>query len=603
MRRLIVFTERLSALPARLGDFQPAPPASDRSSWESLPDCVRAALIAEGAAAAANPFPDLPATLYLDYTRSGDRRRFETPYFARRRMLNALALAECAEGRGRFLDRVIDGVLLLSEESGWQLPAHNSQQRGGKRDALPDPERPVVDLFAAETGAQLAVLAALLGPQMEAAARGILARIDRELERRIFGPYLGRGFWWMGREGDGPTNNWTTWCTQNLLLAAFCRPLDQSRRREIVGHAVASLDAFLAGYGEDGACAEGALYYRHAALCLSTSLLVLDAIAPEAFHPLWREPKLRNLAEYIVNVHIGDRQYFNFGDCSAVLDACGAREFLFGRWVGSKSLANFAAADWQRDKRLTLPDEISTFTRVQLAFTAAELTDFTPAPVELRNRFLSSVGLFLARNDRFSLAVRAGHNGDSHGHNDVGSFIVYKDGQPVLIDIGVETYSARTFSAERYDIWTVQSAWHNLPTFEGIMQRHGELFAARFVDAIFASDHAEITMDIAGAYPPEARLSRYTRRVRLSRGGAVDLWDSYEGGKTAVLSLMFAQEPMLDADGITLQGLASIAIEGAKAPIGIEPVSITDSRLRIAWPEQVFRVLVPLQNELHLSIT
>jgi hypothetical protein len=468
MRRLIVFTERLSAVPERLGDFQPAPPASDRSSWENLPDEVRAVLIAEGAAAAAIPFPDLPATLYLDYTRSGDRHRFETRYFARRRMLNALALAECAEGQGRFLDRVIDGVLLILDESGWQLPAHNSQQRGGKRDALPDPEQPVVDLFAAETGAQLAVLAALLGLEMEAATPGILARIDRELERRIFAPYLGRGFWWMGREGDGPTNNWTAWCTQNLLLAAFCRPLDQSRRRDIVGHAAASLDAFLAGYGEDGACAEGALYYRHAALCLFTSLLVLDAIAPDVFHPLWREPKLRNLAEYIVNVHIADRQYFNFGDCSAVLDACGAREFLFGLWVGSRSLADFAAADWQRDQRLTLLGEISAFTRVQLAFTAAELAGYRPAPVEIRNRFLSSVGLFLARNDRFSLAVRAGHNGDSHGHNDVGSLIVYKDGQPVLIDIGVETYSARSFSAERYDIWTVQSAWHNLPTFEGV---------------------------------------------------------------------------------------------------------------------------------------
>src|SRR2546430_9673482 len=34
-----------------------------------------------------------------------------------------------------------------------------------------------------------------------------------------------------------------------------------------------------------------------------------------------------------------------------------------------------------------------------------------------------------------------GHNAQSHNHNDVGNFIVYGDGRPVLIDLGVETYS------------------------------------------------------------------------------------------------------------------------------------------------------------------
>ena len=68
----------------------------------------------------------------------GTGQDFEASYFARRRMLNALVLAECVEHQGRFLDRIIDGLLLICEESGWQLPAHNSQQRGGQRRALPE---------------------------------------------------------------------------------------------------------------------------------------------------------------------------------------------------------------------------------------------------------------------------------------------------------------------------------------------------------------------------------------------------------------------------------------------------------------------------------
>src|SRR5437868_14155296 len=57
------------------------------------------------------------------------------------------------------------------------------------------------------------------------------------------------------------------------------------------------------------------------------------------------------------------------------------------------------------------------------------------------------------------VAAWGGHNAQSHNHNDVGNFIVYGDGKPVLIDVGVETYSAKTFSPQRYEIWTMQSAY------------------------------------------------------------------------------------------------------------------------------------------------
>ena len=202
------------------------------------------------------PYPLLLASDYLAYSRMGDRVGFEAKYFARRRRLNALALAECVEHRGRFLDRIADGVMLLCDESGWQLPAHNAQVRNGPRDALPDPERPIIDLFAAETGAQLAVVAHLLGTELDAVTPEIVRRIDRELEQRIFTPYLSRHFWWMG-DGDERMNNWTAWCTQNVLLAACCRPLGGDRRRQIVANAAASLDAFLKDYADDGACEEG----------------------------------------------------------------------------------------------------------------------------------------------------------------------------------------------------------------------------------------------------------------------------------------------------------------------------------------------------------
>lgn len=584
----------LSGLPQWLLDVRPAPPASNRAAWNGLPSGVRTAFLARGLTALEQPWPALPATLWLGFGRSGDRVGFEDAYLARRRHLNALVLAECTEGEGRFLDAVIDGLWLLSEESGWQLPAHNAHVRGGPRAALPDTAAPVIDLFAAETGAQLALIAALLGPALDAVSPEIVRRIDREIAARIVTPYLERHFWWMG-QGDEPMNNWTAWCTQNVLLAVFTRPTDQATRHAVMRKAAASLDAFLKDYGEDGACGEGALYYRHAGLCLFNAIAILDAAAPGVFAPLWAEPKLRNIAEYIRNVHVADDRYVNFSDCSAAVGRCGAREYLFARAVGSDALADFAARDWAADEASDLPDEVNLFYRLQTAFAARELAARAAAakPARPADIFYSSIGLLVARDDRFTLAVKAGDNGGSHNHNDVGSLTLYKDGAPVLIDVGVETYTARTFSARRYEIWTMQSAFHNLPSFGGVMQQDGPGFAARDVETWIGEDETGIGMEIAGAWPEAAGLRSYRRTVRLLKGRGVSVEDRHEGDRPAEMSLMFAALPRIEGDATLLDGLARIDLTGAGAP-RIEAIAVDDARLRLSWPERIYRVLVPL---------
>ncbi len=121
------------------------------------------------------------------------------------------------------------------------------------------------------------------------------------------------------------------------------------------------------------------------------------------------------------------------------------------------------------------------------------------------------------------MAAKGGHNDESHNHNDVGNVVVYVDGKPVIVDAGVETYTRKTFSAERYTIWTMQSAYHTLPTIvatASMMQAPGRTFAAR--DATYAMDDASahLSLDIAGAYPDEAKLTSWKRTVTLHRGKA-----------------------------------------------------------------------------------
>ena len=143
---------------AKLKPFFPFPRAEERAAFEELPDALKERLILEGRRWQGYSWPSIHATDYMAFSRTGNRVNFENIYFERRTALNSLALAECVEGEGRFLDEIVNGIFALCEESAWQLPAHNSYARGAPQEPLPESSRPVLDLFACETGAHLACI-------------------------------------------------------------------------------------------------------------------------------------------------------------------------------------------------------------------------------------------------------------------------------------------------------------------------------------------------------------------------------------------------------------------------------------------------------------
>ena len=143
------------------------------------------------------------ANMYLNYSgalclnaphglfRDGNRTRFEAIYFLRRTVLGSLVLAECIEGKGRFLDDIINGVWLVCEES-LVLPAHNYGL------ILPDINRKIIDLFAAETGSLLSWIHFLLGSEFDKITPIITARIQHEIKQRLINPYLTENYFLDG---------------------------------------------------------------------------------------------------------------------------------------------------------------------------------------------------------------------------------------------------------------------------------------------------------------------------------------------------------------------------------------------------------------------
>ena len=607
-----MLTELLAARPGCApGRWTPCPPAAQRAAWDALPASDRWIAAGNEAARSGRHVPPLPLSLWLEFSHTGNRSHFEQAYFTRRRTLCRLVMAECCAWTGDFLPLIADYVWAICEESAWQLPPHNSYVRDAPQLPLPDARRPVVDLFAAETAALLAMVHYLLGRELEQYAPGIRARIRREVEARTLRPWRTKHFWWMGN-GDEPMCNWTPWCTQNLLIAAALLG-PAARLPDAVRQAAYSLDCFLNGYGEDGCCNEGAQYYSHAGLCLFNALDLLCALAPGVFEDAWRQPKLKNMAEYIAHMHVDGPWYFNFADCSAKPGRRGVREYLFGRRVGSEALAAFAALDYAAapdPEGLDAPDMsdgINLFYHVQRAFAEAEVRAFArslrgaaPAPGDI---WYPSVGVLTCRRGPYALGAKAGGNDDSHNHNDTGSVTLYKDGRPLLIDVGVGSYTRKTFSPRRYEIWTMQSSWHNLPEFdpEGarIQQLPGPDHRAAAVQVAPALDG--IAMDLAPAYPPVPGLGYYRRTVRLTANGLA-LTDETDCPAPAALTLMSVEKPAVERDTrVALGGLGRVVLE-APARIETEAVPVTDPRLRIAWPDTLYRTRIYFTGRLALRV-
>jgi len=568
------------------------PSATNREAWNALPAAERGRMIAAGEAALGADWPQLTAALMLGYVRTGDRNGYQTPHFARRKALERLVLAECVEGRGRFVDAIADCVWSTCEESYWGWPAHLNMQLVGH--GLADVTDPTVDLGVCETVGLLSWTVALLRESLDGVSPLLVRRIVHEAKRRVLEPCLGERApkWIAGVDLARRFNNWTPWCCSNWLSAALLLEEDDSRLDTAVTRILASLEAFIAGYGDDGGCDEGPGYWSRAAASLFDCLDLLDR-ATEGGVNWYGRPRIAAMARYIQQTHIADNWFVNFADAGARVEPDGVLVARFAARIGDDSLAAFGGLF--QDLHLTDLERPESMFR-----TLGRLFDpprFPKAPCRARDAWFKDLELMVARDDDktdrgFVLAAKAGHNNDSHNHNDVGQFIVFLDGEPALIDAGVGTYTSKTFSPQRYDIWTMQSAWHNLPTINGVMQKAGRDFAAKDVVYQMNDARAELQMNLASAYPPEAKLVRWDRRVSLRRGEGVELSDAFElvePDGEVMLSLLMPAGAQLVAPGEIKVNAARVRFDPRLFEASVEPYPIDDAKLERVWGNALTR--------------
>ncbi|RZK43157.1 MAG: hypothetical protein EOO90_04105 [Pedobacter sp.] len=571
-----------------------------RSELGNLSDVERKTIIERSMMAMERPWTNLTFSEFNEFKLNGNRSNYEANYFGRRNKLTALLIGELVEGKGRFLPEIVNGIGMVVEESTWALPAHMYLQKAG--DGLPDAEEPVIDLFVSQTATLLSWTRFLLTDELNAYSPLLIRRIDAELEKRVFTPYVERDdFFWMGFN-KRKMNNWNIYCNTNVLISALIAQDDQSIRNKIIEKSTRSVDRFLSSYSPDGGCDEGPAYWGIAGGALVDYLGQLSDFSDSRLN-FSGNKLVHQIATYIYKVHIDKTYYVNFADAGATANQDIGKIYRYGKLFDDKELLQFAA--YIRSGRAAVNvDMASIHAFVSGLGLDKELSKFTPKAPQPKQAWFPDLQVATARQQAGSsrglfLAVKGGHNAESHNHNDVGNFVIYKDGTPVVVDAGVGVYTKQTFSADRYKLWYMQSGWHNCPTINGVMQQQGGGFAARNVNYSQTEDNVTVNMDIAQAYPKSAEVNKWERSfVFNSKRGQITLSESYDLKRfisASTLSFLVNGDVKEVAKGklaiTNYQGnQVYLSFPHEQFKFRVETQEIADSNLKKHWSKPLVRI-------------
>jgi hypothetical protein len=425
-------------------------------------------------------------------------------------------LAESMENKGRFMEPILNGLWSICEESFWGVPAHIPNT------GLPDVDHPVVELFSAETAALMGLADYFVGDKLDKINPLLRKRLYSETNRRVFEPMLNSsaGYGWMSK--TKPVNNWNPWIMSNWIMSTLLLEKDASKRALMIHRSMIGLDSYINSLGDEGGCDEGPSYW-FAAGASTYDCLEMLASATHGLVNIYEEPLIKKMGAYIYKTHIGGKYFVDFSDADPQVVADGLLIYRFGKAIQDSnmiSMGNWAYHTYNYE-HYTFKSNRENFYKprfVQNLLTIRELPAYNNTYLQPKDIWVSDVQVMTARaSNGLYLATHAGHNAESHNHNDVGDFIVYANNEPVIIDAGRGNYTARTFSSHRYELWFTQSEHHNLPIVNGKGQLSGRNFEANDIKYIKSENESSLNMNIAGAYDSLAGIVNWNRKVSLNK--------------------------------------------------------------------------------------
>lgn len=491
---------------------------------------------------AASELPEVSDDLFNIFYKTGSRTEYENVYFKRRSVLTVSALLYFIYGDEKYRRKMLEIIEAVCGEKTWALPAHVPEKC--------DSPQCVIDLFNAETAQTLAELCAVCGKNIP---HELHSRIHDEINLRIVLPFEENTQHW-----EIAHHNWAAVCGGSVAMALLLEFPDVFDRVE--NRILNTMNSYLDGFGNDGICSEGLGYWKYgfryftAFAELYKNMRGID---------LFNNNKIKKIAQSQQWLLLDKNTPVSFSDCER-------RESF------DLPIASFYRRIYGNDIFI-IDDRISDGMDIcgrYLGASRALLWVNDDILNSCKNHhgelYFSDVEWYINRKSLFSFTAKAGHNDESHNHNDVGGFIAACNDRQIIADYGMGEYTRDYFSEKRYDIICNSSLGHSVPVIDGIAQSAGKAFCGNVKKA---SDDI-FCLEFSSSYNHKS-LINLTRTFELS-DICIKISDFYDfnDNKTHNITERFISviKPELTEDGVVID---NTVLKSAHTPI-IIPCPLKD---------------------------
>ena len=591
--------------------FVPFPKAGDKYWQKQVPVAMRNDYIRLGNLYQKKSWNAIPAETFAEFRTNGNRTRYEEASFGIRKQFVCLVMAEIMQGRGRFLPSIRKGLhYFIEKEPWWGIPAHYPKDH-------PEKNIQPVDLFNAETAGMLAWTLYMLEDEINRKENGLCDQVRSEIERRFLKPVLNQPQGWKNN-----ANNWNTWITANWLQTVLiCEP-DAKQRDAAFKGVQQCLRTFMKGYPDDGGCEEGVSYWDCAGASFFESLYFMQFAPKQAVLTLndAQKKKVENMGRFITTMYINDLTFVNFSDAQAQNIPNINILFPYGEFLQNEQMMQLAA---YVGKKYQYPLKPSTLflksgnypklgRELMLLSMLPKYQATAAVEPKTEDAYLENSQIMVASNKNWFVAAKGGNNAESHNHNDIGNFIVYHNNQPVVIDLGRDTYTSKSFSNQRFELMNCRSAYHNVPIINGLEQKDGRKYRAEKVSHVFSKGISSLTLNLEKAYTEAAHVDKWQRTIALDREyNWVEVTEQYKFDSLQIekdrlngqvfdnqIVLMAYGKPVAQKAGrILLQGgMVRLEYDAQYLSASVEKVQMTDGIMKTQWKDNIYRIILRLND-------
>ena len=322
-------------------------------------------------------------------------------------------------------------------------------------------------------------------------------------------PSMENDQWWLKA-----TNNWNQICNAGMVLGALAVYEDEPElAAEIIKRAETSIQLPLKEYEPDGAYPEGPGYWGYGTMF---NVMLFDAIGkiPRLAQGFEVSEGFLKSGEYILHI-CGPKGYFNYSDCST---NCGFLPVI--TWFSAKLDNNNLL--WNQRKhfdKLINRQSSMNYQGIDFSFLpflliwGSKLSSFyTDEP--LLNSWIAEgvnpLGIHRTswKDDAIFIAIKGGSPSLSHGHMDIGSFVMDANGVRWAIDLGAHNYHSLESKginiwkvgqkSQRWDVFRYTNFSHNTLTVNNQLQQvDGE---AKIIKSSSDENFRYTVVDISSCY-------------------------------------------------------------------------------------------------------